>query len=215
MLYTNRSRPGKLALCVLLVVHARSPVEALRANAVTQNTLPSAVRSGDRMLNELVAEGYTRSITFRRLVDGISATDALVYVEAGICSFGHLNACLLPFVAATGKGRYLRVILTQPLNLRNRNRLIALVGHELQHVLEVAERPEIVDVTGMMELGKRIGFPMKGRSGYETSAARAAGDAVFDELEASNRIPRPIIRVAPTDSGERASIATVRSLTIW
>ena len=82
MLYTTRSRPATLALCVLLVVHARSPVDALRTNAATQSTLPFSVRSGDRTLNELVAEGYTRSITFRRLVDAISATDAAAAIKA-------------------------------------------------------------------------------------------------------------------------------------
>ena len=93
-----------------------------------------------------------------------------------------LKACLLPFLARTDNVRYLRIVLTQPLNLGDRNWLIALIGHELQHALEVAERPDIVDVTGMLELARRIGFPLKGRPGYETSAARAAGDAVLDEL---------------------------------
>ena len=103
-------------------------------------------------------------------------------MEAGVCAFGHLKACLLPFIATTDKVRYLRIVLTQPLNLGNRNRLIALIGHELQHALEVAARPDVVDVTSMIELYRRIGFPLKGRPGYETSAARAAGDAVLDEL---------------------------------
>jgi hypothetical protein len=72
-----------------------------------------AVRSGDRLLNGLLAEGYARSTTFRGLVDGISQTDALVYVEAGVCAFGHLDACLASYMAASGGRRYLRIVLTE------------------------------------------------------------------------------------------------------
>jgi hypothetical protein len=122
-------------------------------------------------------------MTFRDLVDGIGKTDAIVYVEAGVCAFGHLDGCLLPSIAATASSRYLRIALTQPLRLRSRNRLIALIGHELQHALEVAERPDIIDVTSMTEMFRRIGFPLKGRSGYETSAARAAGAAVLRDMQ--------------------------------
>ena len=186
MLYTNRSRARKLALWPLAMM-ACWPATALRAGTAECNGTHTAVRSTDRMVTELVGEGYARSATFRRLVDGISATNALVYVEPGSCAYGHLNACLVAFIAATSRGRYLRIILTRPY-LLDRNRLIALVGHELQHALEVAERSDVVDVEGMIEMYRRIGFPMKDRfgyrQGYETSAARAAGDAVFDELTA-------------------------------
>jgi hypothetical protein len=144
--------------------------------------MPSAVRSSDRVLNELIADGYHRSQSFRRLVDGLAETNTLVYVEAGVCTFGHLKACLLPFIATAGQVRYLRIGLTRPLNLGNRNRLIALIGHELQHALEVAAQPDVIDLASMIELYRRIGVPLKGRPGYETSAARAAGDAVLDEL---------------------------------
>lgn len=144
-----------------------------------------AVRSGDRLLNGLLAEGYARSTTFRGLVDGISQTDALVYVEAGVCAFGHLDACLASYMAASGGRRYLRIVLTEPLHVRSRDRLIALIGHELQHALEVAERPDVLDVTSMTRMFRRIGFPLEGRSGFETSAARAAGAAVLNDLEAS------------------------------
>jgi hypothetical protein len=161
----------------------------MNTDAAASDGMPSAVRSSDRALHGLLADGYRRSKSFRRLVDGIAEAQTLVYVEAGVCAFGHVKACLLPFVARTDNVRYLRIVLTQPLNLGDRNRLIALIGHELQHALEVAARPDIVDVTGMLELARRIGFPLKGRPGYETSAARAAGDAVLDELRSSRSIP--------------------------
>jgi hypothetical protein len=189
MLYTNRFRVGKLTLWLPLFVLANWPTPAWGANSTTSIVLPSAVRSSDRALNELLAEGYARSTTFQRLVDAISLTNAIVYVEAGICAFGQLKACLLPFMATTDTNRYLRIVLTQPLDPANKDRLIALIGHELQHAVEVAERPEVIDVPSMIAMARRIGFPLKGRPGYETSAARAAGDAIFEELQKSNRPP--------------------------
>jgi hypothetical protein len=40
-------------------------------------------------------------------------------------------------------------------------------------------------------LYRRIGVPLKGQPGYETSAARAAGDAVLDELTKKRVAPAP------------------------
>jgi hypothetical protein len=142
MLYTNPSRVGKLTLWLPLFVLAGRPTPAQAANPTTSNVMPSAIRSSDRALNELLADGYARSATFQCLVDAISMKNTLVYVEAGVCAFGHVNACLLPFMATTDKARYLRIVLTRPLNTAKKDRLIALIGHELQHALEVAERSE-------------------------------------------------------------------------
>jgi hypothetical protein len=181
MLYTSRSRTGKRTTALHLAVMAVSLASAMNTVAANDG-MPPAVRSSDRVLNELIADGYRRSQSFRRLVDGIAETNTLVYVEAGVCTFGHLKACLLPVIATAGQVRYLRIGLTRPLNLGNRNRLIALIGHELQHALEVAARPDVINLASMIEMYRRIGVPLKGQPGYETSAARAAGDAVLDEL---------------------------------
>jgi hypothetical protein len=191
MLYISRSRAGKRTTWLPLAVVAVSLASAMNTDATASDGMPSAVRSSDRVLNELIADGYRRSQSFGRLVDGIAETNTLVYVEAGVCTFGHLKACLVPFIATTGQVRYLRIGLTRPLNLGDRNRLIALIGHELQHALEVASRPDVIDLKSMIELYRRIGFPLKGQPGFETSAARAAGDSVLDELTKKVATSRP------------------------
>jgi hypothetical protein len=185
MLYTNRSRAGKQRSWLALLAIGVWLTPTLGAGAAQSNAVATAVRSSDRVLNRLVMEGYVGSPTFKRLADAIAATQTLVYVEAGVCAFGHAKACLLPFVAATDQGRYLRIVLTRPLNLANRHRTVALIGHELQHALEVAERPDVVDVQSMLEMYRRIGVPINGQAAYETSEARSAGDAVLDELRVS------------------------------
>ncbi|HET6957876.1 MAG TPA: hypothetical protein VFI56_14880, partial [Vicinamibacterales bacterium] len=151
---------------------------------IAASQTPEMVRSTDRRVTELLAYGYERSKTFRLLVECIQRSDTIVYVEFGVCAFGHLDACVLPFVANTSKGRYLRIVLTARLDRTDREHVLALIGHELQHAVEIVEHPEVVDVQGMLDMYRRIGFPLKGRSGYETSAARAAERAVLNELKA-------------------------------
>ena len=82
MLYTSRSRAGKRTTWLHLAVLAVSLASAMNTDAAASDGMPSAVRSSDRVLNELIADGYRRSQSFGRLVDGIAETDTLVYVEA-------------------------------------------------------------------------------------------------------------------------------------
>jgi hypothetical protein len=102
-------------------------------------------------------------------------------VEFGHCALGHLNGCLLPFVVPSTGGRYLRIVVTPDKTRESRDRFIALIAHELQHALEVLVHPEVVDVDSMLAMYAKIGVPLAGRSGYETSAAHAVQDAVLSE----------------------------------
>ena len=131
----------------------------------------------------LVREGAERSATFGTLVDTIGRSNGIVYIEFGYCAFGHLNGCLLSYIAPAHGDRYLRILVTPDKNRRSHDQLLALISHELQHALEVIEHVEIVEVPAMEALYRRIGTPETGGlAGYETSAARAAGDATLSEL---------------------------------
>ena len=147
---------------------------------------PPRVRSTDAAMLALFREGVERSATFRALIDAINHSTGIVYVEFGYCAFGHLNGCLLPFIAASHGDRYLRILVTPDKNRRSHDQLLALVAHEMQHALEVLEHTEVVDLPTMEAMYRKIGVPLSGRSGYETSAARAAGDAVLAELLAKH-----------------------------
>jgi hypothetical protein len=140
------------------------------------------VRSTDATILHLLQEGAERSTTFRSLVDAIDHSTGIVYVEFGYCAFGHLNGCLLPFIAVSHGDRYLRIVVTADQNRRSHDQLLALLAHEMRHALEVLEHPEVVDVATMEAMYRKIGTPLTGHSGHETSAARAAGDAVLAEL---------------------------------
>jgi hypothetical protein len=145
------------------------------------------VRSTSTQVLALIQEGAARSASLCRLIEQIAASNGIVYVEFGHCALGHLNGCLLPFIAPSTGGRYLRILVTPDRTRKNRDQLIALIAHELQHALEVLTHPEVVDVDSMRAMYSRIGVPLAGRSGSETTAAHAVQDAVSSELHAVAR----------------------------
>jgi len=86
-------------------------------------------------------------------------------------------------VAATPSVRYVRVVLRLP----NTDRcLMAVLGHELQHAVEIARMPDVRDARSLAAAYGRIGVPMKEKTNFETEAAVKAGKQVAFEL-AQNR----------------------------
>jgi hypothetical protein len=162
----------------------------ITAASVTADGSSSRVRSTSPVMLDLLKEARDRSGTFRTLLEAIDHSNGIVYVEFGYCAFGHLDGCLLPFIASTHGDRYVRVIVTQEKSRVNHEQLLALIGHELRHALEVLEHPEVVDVQTMENMYRRIGTPIAGQRGFETSAARTAGTAILSELISKSRPPQ-------------------------
>jgi hypothetical protein len=194
MVYANavraRKRPVQSAGWALLVGCSllwASPARGSQAGGV---------RSSAPAVAALIEEGCNRSASFRRLFERVAESNGIVYVEFGNCAFGHLNGCLLPFVVSTTGGRYLRIVVTPDETRTSHDGLIALIAHELQHAIEVLAHPEVVDVDTMLAMYARIGWPLPGRQGYETSEAHAAQDAVFSELTKRPRRPARGLTVA-------------------
>ena len=171
---------------VLLMVCLAAPVHDATADDPPGPS--TRVRSTSPAIQRLLDEGAGRSETFRGLLDAIARSAGIVYVEFGYCAFGHLNGCLLPFVAASGGARYLRIVVTSDASRVNHDRLIALIGHELRHAAEVIQDERVVDVDTMEALYRRIGRPIpNGSRGFETTEALLAGDAVLQELSGRRR----------------------------
>jgi len=171
-------RAGVVAAVILTANGAL--VEAQMANGSSLR-----VRSTERFILDLVQEGHDRSPAFRELVTAIDRSNVIVYVEPGVCAFGHLDGCLVAFINVSRFGeRYLRVAVNRR---RDRDSLIGLVAHELQHAREVAEVPDVLSVDGMLALFHRIGWapacPPHVNNCYETRAAMRAGELVIAELQ--------------------------------
>ena len=176
---TRRSfatRVGPLVLFLALC----SAATALRADDIDEEPKPR-LRGSDRHVRSLVDDGVARSPFFRALVDQLERSDVVVYVRCG-----RLPSRLdgqLTFVSAAGGLRY---VLVQIAWDRPAQRKIAILGHELQHALEIAALPAIVDQPSMVREYARIGFEReKGIelvTRFDTTAAIEAGERVWKEM---------------------------------
>ena len=140
------------------------------------------IRVTDHRLQALFDEGMRRSATLRALAARITQSDVVVYVmcdgdpRSGI-------AGRMTFQSAAGGLRYLVVRLV---TLRARAQQIAILAHELQHAVEVADTPAIVDSESLAREYRRIGHvnPRAATPGiaFDTQSAVDAGYQVLDEL---------------------------------
>jgi hypothetical protein len=134
------------------------------------------VRSTRAYLRAMIEEAARRSPTFRHLVAAIEATNGIVYVEHGSCRQG-VHACLALTVTAAGDYRILRVTV----DARQPDwDVMALIGHELRHAIEVLENSTLADTTSAFQFYAQQ-HHVKDRP-FETSAAIEAEDAVRKDV---------------------------------
>ncbi len=120
-----------------------------------------AAGSAARLLDDAAA----RSATIRGLMDRLAATDVIVYVE--FTPSPEIELARTKLVTATPSARFLRIGLSVTLSPYER---APLLGHELQHALEIAEHADVRDDEGVRRLYERIGR-CRGADRYETDAA--------------------------------------------
>jgi hypothetical protein len=136
------------------------------------------VRTTNGRVAALITEGLRRSSTFRALVLAINASDVIVYIEAtrNLPSTIDGRLMLLPLA---NQQRYLRIQIRAFGDPRD---LIALMGHELRHALEVAAEPRARDEASLIALYTRIGSSGIGMHSFETTAAQVTARVVRQEL---------------------------------
>jgi hypothetical protein len=150
---------------------------AISAPAATDPSgMPRVRDNGDPAIAALIREATARSATFRRLVETIDATDGIVYVEQGRCRRG-VRAYLALTVVVAGPHRVLRIVVD---GRRDPDTLMAAIGHELRHAVEVLSDPAITSNPAIYFFYQREG--PTGRDRFETPAARRAGSEVLSEL---------------------------------
>ena len=161
-------RFSRSGLQIALIVTTTHTVAAAMA-ADEPQTFPRLRAQGVKIA-DAIAQGVERSPTFRRLVESIDATDGLVYVAEGEC--GHsARACLEGSIVIAGRNRVLRIFV----NPRRAPgcQLVEVIGHELQHAMEVLSNPTVRSGAAMFNLFDRIG--KTGFARFETSAALRTG----------------------------------------
>jgi hypothetical protein len=136
------------------------------------------IRSSEKRLNMLLADGVRRSRSFADLVARLHNTDVIVYVETSHdLTSDTLGRILMQTIA--GGQRYLRI---QVRAMMPGDHVIAVLAHELHHALEVAGDKSVVDELSLAGLYRRIGHSSYGVRGFDSDGARAAGIRVRDEL---------------------------------
>ena len=150
------------------------------------STTMSRVRSSDRALVGLIDQATRRSETLRKLIATIDASNGIVYVEPGPCGHG-VRACLKMWMQVSGPNRFVRIMI-QRSNRDNDVEVMGMLGHELQHAIEVLSDPMVTDGVTMFNFLKRTAPTDNNR--FETTAAIDAGNAVYDELRKGPGIGR-------------------------
>lgn len=149
-------------------------------HAADISSLDSHVRKTDRDIRSAIQQGMSGSPLFRWLMARLDQSDVIVYVqwsrELPSTVNGHLK-----FIGSSAGSRY--VVINLAWN-RLGPRVLATLGHELQHALEVAEHPEIVDQASMRQAYGRFGEASRDGTtiSYDTPAAIEAGERVWSEV---------------------------------
>src|SRR5215468_1537863 len=114
----------------------------------------SHVRTADARMHAVLIDGIARSSLFAGLVARLDASDVIVYVDAD-CKMPEQMRGALTFMSAGGGRRYLMIKIAC---LLSGNMQVAMLGHELQHAVEVADASSVVDEESLGAEYRRIGF---------------------------------------------------------
>jgi hypothetical protein len=169
-----------VAALVLLGVVITAPVSVLDARTSPRDMTPR-LRPLDAEMRELVRVGFQLSPSLRALAEQVERSDVVVYLKVG--RLPQRMDGQLTFLSTAAGLRYVMVEIAWE---RSEVRRISTLGHELQHVLEIAERPDIVDAESMARAYSHFGVQRErqrtGWQAFDTDAAMDAGLQVWKEV---------------------------------
>ena len=175
--------PVALAAAVLAPALAvgQEQVQAAAPAAVAGTVaVPSRLRAADGTAAALLRGGLARSATFRAIVETIERSDLIVYVETRPIRLpGQLQ-----LLAATPGCRHVRVSVRTP---GLDTELVAWLGHELWHAVELAGAPDVRDQASLFRLYLRIGMAGVSGTTAETAKAQDVWTTVLYEARATGR----------------------------
>ena len=138
------------------------------------------VRPTDQRISTVVRIGLERSPRVRSLIERVESGDVVAHISMD-ARMGTGLAGRLTLVGAAGGFRYVRVMINPD---QSGEQAIAALAHELQHVVELSEHPDVVSEAGLSGLYQRIGHSNRagGVLGWETTAAQDVSLQVRREL---------------------------------
>jgi len=170
-LSARRSRVTPLSAALVCALAFAQP-----AAAQGNGSAYPRVRSTNALIATAIKQASEQSATFHRLIDTINASHGTVYVEEGKCRYG-FRACLVT-VTMAGAHRYLWVKVDTRMADWD---LMASIGHELQHAIEVLSDRTVTSGFAMYYFYLGEGSHSIGLA-FETDAAIEAGEAVRTEV---------------------------------
>jgi hypothetical protein len=147
---------------------------------VTRGVMSAAVvhhvRSTDPRVQDWLRIGAAESQTFRSLLNLLGESDLIVHVQVvdRLATAGQTY-----FVTSTATARYVRIEVTFRGSL---SEMIALIGHELQHAVEIAHEPRIRDRQALALFYKGMPGNSMTTTEYDSVAARVMEDRVRREM---------------------------------
>jgi hypothetical protein len=174
------TRTGVHTFTLVLILLA-TPFFAMAADSITDSPR-RPIRTTDRRLRMLLEDGVRTSPTLRALVERLQTSNVVVYLRCDGVTENPTDG-RLTFVSSVGGYRYIVIRMTR---LLSPERQIALMAHELQHAVEIADAREVVDSESLLREYQRIGFvnPWSRLPGiaFDTHAAVEAGTQVLREM---------------------------------
>ena len=169
---------------MILVAAPSAAADAVSDRAPSPDAIARHIRTTDGRLHALLHEGLRSSPTLSAIVHRLLASDVVVYLQCDGATRSHI-AGKLTFLVSAGGYRYVVVRLSQ---LHRRENELAILAHELQHAVEVADTPAIVDGPSLMREYRRFGFENRwssaARMTFDTHRAVETGNQVLRELTA-------------------------------
>lgn len=166
--------PSKSAMLAFSAVLATVVTLTVPLSPVTH---ASRLRPADGIAAHVLERGLACCLTIAALVQELEASDLIVYVETAVLSNPATARTVL--MGAVKNNRYVRVTLNRTTSPEG---LIELLGHELQHAVEIARAPEVRDGDAMVALYQRIGLRKGSTNRFETQLARDTGHRVRAEI---------------------------------
>jgi len=166
-------------------------------NGAGANAWASNVRASDNELVTLLSDGVKKSTTLRALTERLSKSDVIVYVRPDVLS-RNANQGYLSFLSSSGGYRYLVVHL--PVG-QSKQQQIAMLGHELQHAVVIADAPSVVDSDTLRKEFERIG---------KVTLAANGRDFSFDSQAAADARQRILRELAGDAPGGAPAVASAR-----
>ncbi|HEY7188900.1 MAG TPA: hypothetical protein VH436_20225 [Vicinamibacterales bacterium] len=181
----------RLSITIALILTSTSPALAQTGaagstvatfNGAGANAWASNVRASDNELVTLLADGVKKSATLRGLTERLSKSDVIVYVRPDVLS-RNANQGHLSFLSSSGGYRYLVVHL--PVG-QSKQQQIAMLGHELQHAVVIADAASVTDSDTLRKEFERIGKVTMAANGrdfsFDSQAATDARQKILREM---------------------------------